>query len=245
MQGGAPVRRLLRALFQADKPAVPAAPGPKDGPAEKPAVPAAPGPKDGPAEKPAVPAAPGPKDGPAEKPAAPGPKDGPAEKPPGPGPKDGPAKPAAEEPKPDADTPADTPGEEPKPDADGDEVAATVLVMPAEGDKKPAGDKKADAKPDDKPASLDAAATIEEVPSGPMIEVTTSIQPLTKEEADSVLGTTGSEYFKSTFRKTLGGTNLTLVDDMVVKRAEPAKEFKWPKQVGPPKKKDNESECFG
>lgn len=218
------MRRLLRALFQADKPAVPAAPGPKDGPA-------------------AMPAAPGPKDGPAEKPAGPGPKDGPAEKPPGPGPKDGPAELAADEPKPDADTPADTPDEEPKPDTDGDEVAATVSEVPAEGEKQPEGDKKADAKPDDKPASLDAAATVEEVPSGPMIEVSTSIQPLTKEEADSVLGTTGSEYFKSTFRKTLGATNLTLVDDMVVKRAEPAKEHKWPKKIGPPKKKDNESEC--
>lgn len=73
------------------------------------------------------------------------------------------------------------------------------------------------------------------------IEVLTSIQPLTKEEADSVLGTTESEYFTTTFRKTLAATNLTMVDDMVVKTAEPGKEFKWPVAPAGPKKK-NKSE---
>jgi hypothetical protein len=74
--------------------------------------------------------------------------------------------------------------------------------------------------------------------------VITSIQPLTKEEADSVLGTTESEYFKTTFRKTLAATNLTMVDDMVVKTAEPGKEFKWP-QAPPGQKKKNKSEWLG
>lgn len=80
-------------------------------------------------------------------------------------------------------------------------------------------------------------------PGGPkaQIEVITSIQPLTKEEADSVLGTTESEYFKTTFKKTLAATNLTMVEDMVVKTAEPGKEFKWP--VAPAgQKKKNKSE---
>jgi hypothetical protein len=94
----------------------------------------------------------------------------------------------------------------------------------------------------EKNVNLDAAATVEELPGGPkaQIEVITSIQPLTKEEADSVLGTTESEYFKTTFRKTLAATNLTMVDDMVVKTAEPGKEFKWP-QAPPGQKKKNKT----
>jgi hypothetical protein len=97
-------------------------------------------------------------------------------------------------------------------------------------------------KAEKKPETLDAAAVVEELPGGPkaMIEVTTSIQPLTKEDADSVLGTTASEYFKQTFRKTLAATNLTMVDDLAVKVGESQKEFKWPQ--APPGKKKNDSE---
>ncbi|WIA40446.1 hypothetical protein OEZ86_013803 [Tetradesmus obliquus] len=83
--------------------------------------------------------------------------------------------------------------------------------------------------------SLDAAAVVEELPGGPkpMIEVMTSIQPLTEEEAQSVLGTTGSPYFIKTFKETLTATNLTMTDDIVTKIAEPAKEFEWPKPEEP------------
>jgi hypothetical protein len=186
-------------------------------------TPAAPGPKDGPGPKsgPVPLSGPGPKDGP-----------GPAE---GPGPKSGPG-PAKEdataEPIP-ADEPAteEDATAEPKPDAAEGDTPATVT----ETDEKPSN-------VTEKTVSLDAAAVVEELPGGPkaMIEVLTSIQPLTKEESDSVLGTTGSEYFKQTFRKTLGATNLTLVDDLVVKVAEPQKEFKWPQ--APAGKKSNDSE---
>jgi hypothetical protein len=83
--------------------------------------------------------------------------------------------------------------------------------------------------------SLDAAAIVEELPGGPkpLIEVMTSIQPLTEEEAQSVLGTTGSPYFIKTFKETLTATNLTLTEDIVTKIAEPAKEFEWPKPEEP------------
>lgn len=183
-------------------------------------TPAAPGPKDGPGPKsgPGPMSAPGPKDGP-----------GPAE---GPGPKSGPG-PAAKP------TPADEPAAEedaaaePKPAAAAADVDTPATVT--ETDEKPSN-------VTEKTVSLDAAAVVEELPGGPkaMIEVLTSIQPLTKEESDSVLGTTGSEYFKNTFRKTLGATNLTLVDDLVVKVAEPQKEFMWPQ--APAGKKRNASE---
>jgi hypothetical protein len=186
-------------------------------------TPAAPGPKDGPGPKsgPVPLSGPGPKDGP-----------GPAE---GPGPKSGPG-PAKEDATAEP-TPADEPATEedataePKPDAAEGDTPATVT----ETDEKPSN-------VTEKTVSLDAAAVVEELPGGPkaMIEVLTSIQPLTKEESDSVLGTTGSEYFKQTFRKTLGATNLTLVDDLVVKVAEPQKEFKWPQ--APAGKKSNDSE---
>jgi hypothetical protein len=174
-----------------------------------------------------TPAAPGPKDGPGPK-SGPGPAEGP-------GPKSGPgpaAKPTlADEPAAEDDATA-----EPKPDAD--------AAAAAEGDT-PATVTETDEKPSnvtEKTVSLDAAAVVEELPGGPkaMIEVLTSIQPLTKEESDSVLGTTGSEYFKQTFRKTLGATNLTLVDDLVVKVAEPQKEFKWPQAPAGKKKNDSE-----
>lgn len=92
--------------------------------------------------------------------------------------------------------------------------------------------------------SLDAAAVVEELPGGPkpMIEVMTSIQPLTEEEAQSVLGTTGSPYFIKTFKDTLTATNLTMTDDIVTKIAEPAKEFEWPKPEEP-ELEANLSEC--
>jgi hypothetical protein len=64
-----------------------------------------------------------------------------------------------------------------------------------------------------------------------VIEVTTSIQPLTKVEADAVMGTTTSSYFQETFKKTLAATNLTLADgsELTAKLAEPAKPYAWPK----------------
>lgn len=228
------MRRLLRMLLQAgaDEPTPAAAgPGPKDGPGPKSGPGPAAGPGDGPGPKsgPGSMEGPGPKSGP-----APGPKDGP-------GPKSGPG-PAAKP------TPADEPTAEPDAEPAATEPKADVTeetpTSPADTPATVSEDTETpSSNATEKTVSLDAAATVEELPGGPkaMIEVLTSIQPLTKEESDSVLGTTGSEYFKQTFRKTLAATNLTLVDDLVVKVAEPQKEFKWP--VAPPgKKKTNESE---
>lgn len=98
--------------------------------------------------------------------------------------------------------------------------------------------------PKEEEPALDAEAVVEELPSGPkpLIEVTTSIQPLTEEEAQSVLGTTKSDYFLTTFRKTLSSANLTLTDEQQVKIAEPAKEFVWPKPEDKAKNK-SESRC--
>lgn len=158
---------------------------------------------------------------------------------------DAPAKPAADDAaeKPAADDTADKPAaddttDKPEGATSADEPAAVVVT----DEEKPSNATKSD----DQPASLDAAATVEELPGGPkaMIEVVTSIQPLTRDESDSVLGTTESQYFKQTFRKTLAATNLTMTDEMVVKVAEPAKEFTWPKAPpAPKKKKENKSEC--
>lgn len=74
----------------------------------------------------------------------------------------------------------------------------------------------------------------------PLIEVTTSIQPLTDTEAQSVLGTTTSPYFIKTFKETLSDTNLTITEDIVTKVAEPQKAFEWPKPEEPVKKNGSE-----
>jgi hypothetical protein len=130
-----------------------------------------------------------------------------------------------------------------------EEPAAAAEEEPAApADATTAANKTADAEPAaDAPAekpSLDAEAVVEELPGGPkpLIEVMTSIQPLTEEEAQSVLGTTGSPYFIKTFKETLTATNLTLTEDLVTKIAEPAKEFEWPKPEEP-EIEANLSEC--
>jgi hypothetical protein len=119
-------------------------------------------------------------------------------------------------------------------------AAAPAAEEPAADSVDPAADANATAPAEpaaaeEKPASLDAEAIVEELPGGPkpMIEVMTSIQPLTEEEAQSVLGTTGSPYFIKTFKETLTATNLTLTEDIVTKIAEPAKEFEWPQPEVP------------
>ncbi|KAF8055912.1 Ttc8 [Scenedesmus sp. PABB004] len=110
---------------------------------------------------------------------------------------------------------------EPKPAAEAVPTAEPAAAGPAAEPAAPA---------EPEAPSLDAAATVEELPGGPkpMIEVMTSIQPLTDKEAETVLGTTGSPFFLSTFKSTLAATNLTLTEDIVTKIAEPAKEFVWP-----------------
>jgi hypothetical protein len=67
--------------------------------------------------------------------------------------------------------------------------------------------------------------------AGPIIEVITSIQPLTKTEAEKVLGTTTSEYFKTTIKQTLNATQLALVDgsELTAKIGEPATAYQGPK----------------
>jgi hypothetical protein len=115
----------------------------------------------------------------------------------------------------------------------------------ADAVEEPAADANATAPAEEEtPASKDVEAIVEELPGGPkpMIEVMTSIQPLTEEEAQSVLGTTGSPYFIKIFKETLTATNLTLTEDIVTKIAEPAKEFEWPKPEVP-EAEANLSEC--
>jgi hypothetical protein len=125
--------------------------------------------------------------------------------------------------------PKEAPAADAAPPAEEEPVAADAVEEPAADANATAPAEPAAA--EEEPASLDAEAIVEELPGGPkpMIEVMTSIQPLTEEEAESVLGTTGSPYFIKTFKETLTATNLTLTEDIVTKIAEPAKEFEWPK----------------
>eukprot|EP00775_Hariotina_reticulata_P012140 gene12140-12278_t len=144
------------------------------------------------------------------------------------------------------------------------EAPAPPAAAPAPNATKaaaPKAIKAADAKPEKSPLrkllralfaesdkeSLDAAAVVEELPGGPkpLIEVTTSIQPLTDEEASSVLGTTSSPYFIETYRKTLQQANLTATQDLETKITEPAKEFVWPEPPKPVVKKAAATSGFG
>jgi len=78
----------------------------------------------------------------------------------------------------------------------------------------------------------------------PHHQVTTSIQPLTEEEAQSVLGTTTSPYFVETYRKTLQQANLTTTQDLETKISEPAKEYVWPEPPKPVVPKEPPSKLF-
>ncbi|KAF6261126.1 hypothetical protein COO60DRAFT_810325 [Scenedesmus sp. NREL 46B-D3] len=82
---------------------------------------------------------------------------------------------------------------------------------------------------DEQPA-LGGEAVVGE-PSGaprPLIEVTTSIQPLTEDEAQAVLNATGSPGFVEALREALAAANMTLAGDVEAEAAEPAEAYEWP-----------------